>query len=268
MPTARSTSNAPLALPTRQRITRNLSTLNSLYSELTHALTRPRFVVEKVREQGAPGISLNAKAVEIRWEIRTILAGWAAMVCEERQVTAPRRTTAALTEFLNQHAGWLSEHITSQDVVTETDDLVKAAWSVLSGRNDHRLPMGSCARTDCEGELVAIIGDAVTSGPATVVCSADSDHAWTPDAWDRLRASQPASRASRHEPARVAKGLTAQEIALGWGIAPGTVYWMANTHRWGRSREGRRVLYARNDVIATMESRSADMAGGRPNLAG
>ncbi|MEV0112475.1 hypothetical protein AB0H77_04340 [Streptomyces sp. NPDC050844] len=33
------------------------------------------------------------------------------------------------------------------------------------------------------------------------------------------------------------------------------MYWLANTHQWRRRKDGRRVLYDRDDVLTTMRSR-------------
>ncbi|OEJ98115.1 hypothetical protein J116_016150 [Streptomyces thermolilacinus SPC6] len=54
-----------------------------------------------------------------------------------------------------------------------------------------------------------------------------------------------------------AAGLTAQDISAGWRIASGTVYWLANTHGWRRRKSGRQVYYDRDDVLATMRTRTA-----------
>ncbi|MFF9011359.1 hypothetical protein ACF09C_00055 [Streptomyces sp. NPDC014870] len=256
------------------RITRNLATLHTLNDELVHALAHSRPVLEKVRERGRPGIPLNTRAVELRDDIKAVLVGWAALVCEERRVPAPPRSTGALAGFLTGHAEWLAAHPAGEDLATETQDLVRAAWTMLSGRDERTLVVGGCPRPDCAGNLVATTNRAGVTGEAAVVCSADSGHAWTPAGWHRLRAvtSPAVGRAAAprtrdgHGHGRAA-GLTARDIAAGWGIAPGTVYWLANTHRWGRHKQARTVFYDRDDVLATMEAR-ADKSPDRGTVAG
>lgn len=49
-----------------------------------------------------------------------------------------------------------------------------------------------------------------------------------------------------------AGGLTAKDIAEIWQLPIGTVYWLANKHRWARSDRSRRVHYSVHDVIAAL----------------
>ncbi|MEU7567921.1 hypothetical protein AB0A99_18290 [Streptomyces fradiae] len=277
---------------TRRRIIRNLVTLGELYDELTHSLAsaRPsRGVVERVRERGAPGIPLNGRALEVRDRVRGVLAGWAGVVREGRGVRAPTRDTAALLVFLGRHAGWLAGHEAAQDLVAETDELVTAAWGVLSGRTDRRMVVGPCVRPGCRGTLVAHLGGgtgpsaprpsatrAPGAGRAAITCTAERGHTWSPELWHTLHTTPPrtgrtpaggasptggtpAGRtpAARATAVRTPAGLTAQDIATGWRIAAGTVYWLANTHHWRRRKNGRQVYYDRDDVLATMRARAA-----------
>ncbi|WP_374982716.1 hypothetical protein [Streptomyces fradiae] len=292
-------------------------TLGELYDELTHSLAsaRPsRGVVERVRERGAPGIPLNGRALEVRDRIRGVLAGWAAVVRDGRGVRVPTRDTAALLVFLGRHAGWLAGHEAVEDLVAETDELVTAAWGVLSGRSDRRMVVGPCVRPGCRGTLVAHLGSgtgpsaprapgapAPATGRAAITCTVERRHTWSPELWHSLHTTPPrtgrtatggtsaaggtpaggtpagrtpaartsaartsaartsAARtsAARTPAVRASAGLTAQDIATGWRIAAGTVYWLANTHHWRRRKNGRQVYYDRDDVLATMRARAA-----------
>ncbi|MEV8017465.1 hypothetical protein AB0O76_14195 [Streptomyces sp. NPDC086554] len=246
---ARTSTAARGTSKSSQRIAQNLVALGLLYDELANTLTHApsRRTAGKVRERGTPGIPLNTQVLDIRSDIRTVLASWAALVCEQRSVPAPARDTSALTAFLVGHADWLTGHEAAQDIAAETDDLVRLAWSALSDRRDGSVPVGSCVRPGCEGELVAHLSPRTPTGRAAVVCSADPAHSWRPDAWHTLTSPPPRTARSA--------GLTAQDIAAGWQIASGTVYWLANTHQWRRRKDGRRVLYDRDDVLTTMRSR-------------
>ncbi|MFS8201125.1 hypothetical protein ACLVWQ_20840 [Streptomyces sp. CWNU-52B] len=240
---------------TRRRITENLMALGELYNELTHSLTPSRpsgGTAERVgvRRRGTSGIALSTPALDIRDEIRAILASWAGVVRAEQRVQAPTRNTVALLAFLTHHAGWLAGHESAGDLVAETDALVKAAWTVLSGRTDRNRVMGPCVRTGCRGTLVADIGAATPSGRAAVTCSADRGHTWSPASWHALHRVPAGS-------GRGEAGLTAQDISAGWRITSGTVYWLAHTHQWRRLKSGRRVYYHRGDVLATMGERGA-----------
>ncbi|MFV2118271.1 hypothetical protein ACE14D_07410, partial [Streptomyces sp. Act-28] len=180
---------------TRRRITRNLAALGELYNELTHSLTsaRPsRGVVERVRERGAPGIPLDARAVDVRDRIRGVLASWAVVVREGRSVRAPTRNAVALLTFLSHHSGWLAGHEAADDLVAETDELVKAAWSVLSGRTDRHMGGGPCVRPGCRGTLVAHLGSGAShSGRAAITCTVERGHTWTPELWHTLHEAPP-----------------------------------------------------------------------------
>lgn len=254
MPCASIPAYSTSAQVTRRRITKNLVALGELYNELTHSLTSarpPQGVVERVRERGTPGIPLNSRAVDIRDRIRRTLASWAAVVREGRGVQAPTRNTVALLAFLSHHSGWLAGHEAAADLVAETDELVTSAWGVLSGRTDRHMVVGPCVRPGCRGTLVAHLGSGTSpSGRAAITCTAERGHTWSPELWHTLHEAPP-------RPGRGAVGLTAQDISTGWRIASGTVYWLANTHRWRRRKDGRQVYYDRDDVLATMRARAA-----------
>jgi hypothetical protein len=242
---------------TRRRISENLVALGELYNELAHSLTSSppsQGVIERVQERGSPGIPLNTPAVDIRDEIRGVLASWAAVVREGRRVQAPARNAIALLAFLTHHARWLGDHEAAGDLVAETDELIKAAWSVLSGRTDRHMVIGPCVRPGCGGTLVAHLGSTAPSGRAAITCSAERSHTWSPELWHTLH-EVPA------RPGRNDVGLTVQDISTGWHISSGTVYWLANTHQWRRRKNGRRVFYHRDDVLATMRARSAAEQG-------
>ncbi|MGI5341733.1 hypothetical protein ACQEVS_32170 [Streptomyces sp. CA-181903] len=242
---------APADPAPARRLLKDLAVLRWLYDELAGALTRPRRVVEKVSERGSPGIPLDIRVLDARSEIRSVLTGWAALVREQRGVAAPARDTAALTAFLARHADWLAAHPAAADLAAETGELIRAAWSALSGHRDRHVVVGTCVRPGCSGRLAARLGTRAP-GEAAIVCSADPGHTWSPETWHTL-----GPRGERPGPVA---GFTAQEISVRWRVASGTVYWLASTHAWGRRKEGRRVLYDRDDVIATMRARVTDQA--------
>jgi hypothetical protein len=234
----------------RRQIVGNLMTLGSLYDELTHPSMRShsRRPVAKLRRPGPSGIPINTRAMDVRSDIRSVLASWAAMVCEHHRIDAPAHDATALTAFLVRHAEWLAGHEAAEDIAAETDEMVRAAWSVLSDcRDGGTVPIGTCVHPDCGGQLVAHLASRTPSGTVAIVCSADTSHTWSPDTWHTLSSYRP--------PAGRSTGLTAQDISVGWRIASGTVYWLANTHQWRRRKDGRRVLYDRDDVLTTMRSR-------------
>lgn len=48
-------------------------------------------------------------------------------------------------------------------------------------------------------------------------------------------------------------GLTAPDIAQIWQLPLGTVYQLANQHRWGRFRRSGRMHYAARDVLKALD---------------
>lgn len=48
------------------------------------------------------------------------------------------------------------------------------------------------------------------------------------------------------------EGLTAKDIAEIWQLPIGTVYWLANKHKWLRFKRSGRVRYSAHDVLAAL----------------
>jgi hypothetical protein len=234
-----------LCRPCRDRLTGHLVSLPGLFAELEGALV-PSAAGDLARRSGPArsGLPLNDLAVDLRSDIRGVLAAWVELVVEARRITAPDRTVPALTAFLRRHVDWLAAHPAAADVAAEIGDLARAARRAARRDRARRIQVGRCVEPSCTGTLTAVVRGRDTLLPATIACDVDGSHTWTSERWHAL--------AKRLKPGAARHGLTAAEIAAGWHVAPGTVYWLASTHKWRRSSKGRQVYYATDDVIRTL----------------
>jgi hypothetical protein len=229
---------------------RNLRALGRIYDELARQLTVSSPVGERRRGSRNPGIPLNGRAVEVRGDILTILSSWAGFVVNELGRAVPERTVPALTAFLTQHSRWLVGHPAGQDAVEETRQLLLAGKRALQSTATKRIPVCPCTNARCEGTLIAMISAPESDQESIIVCTENREHSWSTERWYNIGGTIPA-------PARAAAGaLGVDYIAAAWNLAPGTVYWLANTYGWRRHRQGRKTLYNREDVVRTMAERA------------
>ncbi|MFD9905830.1 helix-turn-helix domain-containing protein [Streptomyces sp. NPDC059063] len=239
---------------------RSLRLLPRVYQELEEALAPQTAAVTRTSGGGPRlGIPLNGRAVDARRAILGTLATWAEVVVEGRRLARPRRTVPALAAFLDCHARWLAAHPAAQDAATELDSLLKAARRAAPSSAARRISVGPCVVDGCGGGLTAVLGHRQTAAAASVDCDRDGTHSWPPQRWlelcgeggeERGTAGQKAGTATPPSP-----GLTTAQIARTWRISTGTVYWLASTHGWKRSRHGREVRYAHQDVLRSLGNR-------------
>jgi len=202
------------------------------------------------------GIPLNGRAVEIRRAMLGILATWAELVVESRRITKPERTVPALAGFLGHHVEWLAAHAAARDAVAELEALLNSAQHVIALPAARRIPVGRCLVDECAGGLTAVLGQERSETASFVCCDRDVMHAWPLRHWLQLRGDEryAAGEAAGAGP-HASPGFTAAQIASTWRISTGTVYWLASTHGWERTRHGREVRYAHGDVLRTMRDR-------------
>lgn len=191
-----------------------------------------------------PGIPSNGPAVEARAEIRGTLASWADLIVEGRTVRLPLRTVPALAAFLRRHLAWLATHPAAEDAAAEIDALVRRTLPITRPRPERRVSVGPCIAAGCHGRLTAVVREPGALHPSAVECNADRTHRWPSDRWRALHRGRPGAGGT--------SGLSSREISTAWRIPAGTVYWLANEHRWRRRRDGRRVYYAQEDVFTTL----------------
>jgi len=237
----------------RDRLAADLVALPGLYAELERNLATSRGMLERVRGSGTPGIRLNQQAVNVRADMLAVLASWADLVVDGSGATPPARTVPALAAFLGRKLRWLSARPAAGDAADEIATLAQAAKTAARPDPSRRIQLGPCVVDGCNGRLTALVRDRDAALPSAITCDTGTDHAWPPDLWHTLQGRRAVAT-------RV--GLTADDIARIWRIARGTVYWMASVHRLRRRRRGRRVYYASEDVITTLESEG--LAGPAP----
>ncbi|MEH0424341.1 hypothetical protein [Streptomyces sp. B21-083] len=148
----------------------------------------------------AVGIALDDTTLTLRSQIVELLASWARLVVEERQLPAPEDCTVlGLASFLDHHVPWLAEHPAAPDFDHEIAALLYVCSSLRGlAPAARRVSLGACSRLHCTGELYVVIPAA---GPGAarseVVC--DNGHALPPQDWLLLaRRQQPQSAEGSH----------------------------------------------------------------------
>ncbi|WP_460624860.1 hypothetical protein [Kitasatospora kifunensis] len=236
----------------------SLRLLPQAYQALEEVLVPPTAAVTRTSGGGARlGIPLNGRAVDARREILGTLATWAELVVEGKRLTRPRRTVPALAAFLQCHAHWLAAHPAAREAAAELETLLNSARRTAAAPMARRIPVGRCVVEGCGGGLTAVLGQERNAPASSVECDRDETHRWPPQRWlelcgeERHAPGGPAQNAAAQIPA----GLTAAQIAHTWKISTGTVYWLASTHGWQRSRHGREVRYRQQDVLRSLGDR-------------
>ncbi|HEY3896167.1 MAG TPA: hypothetical protein VGL88_12440 [Pseudonocardiaceae bacterium] len=184
------------------------------------------------------------------------------MVAEERRVTAPERSVAALVTFLGRHVDWIAAHVAAADATDEVAQLVRAARRVAYPNPVRRVVVGGCVEAGCDGELVALVYPQEPLLPAEIRCDVDPRHSWFERHWMHLsHRMDPAP--SMDTTATTTRWLSAADISRLWSIPAGSVYRLASEQRWRRRTQARRTYYHEADVLHAVggrkpRSRSAD----------
>jgi hypothetical protein len=198
-----------------------------------------------------PGIPFNAAAAHARARILSVLGSWSGMVAEERRVSAPERSVAALAAFLGRHVDWLAAHIAAAEATDEVAQLVRTARRVAYPNLVRRVALGGCVETGCGGELVAFVYPHEPL-PAEIRCDVDPHHSWPEQHW--LHLSQRMGTAFPMA-TTTTRWLSAADISRLWGIPAGSVYRLASEQQWRRRTQARRTYYHEVDVRHTFDQR-------------
>lgn len=170
-----------------------LEELPQLYEDCGIVIARsPDSRLGKIRRPGAARPGFNEAAIDARSDIVSLLASWAAMVAEERQLTKPAcRDVRLLAGFLRRHLDWLLTHVSAADFAAELADTVDRARRASSPEPGLHLELGDCVEEGC-GERLFVAGNITNDGPARIQCAAG--HAWHQSGWlllaQRLRSSE------------------------------------------------------------------------------
>lgn len=198
----------------------------------------------------APGMPFNSAAADTRSAIVAVLASWSGLVAQERRVTPPDRTVAALTRFLLAHAQWLAAHPAAPDLTREIRKLAGQASRVADGSQPRRIPVGPCVEPGCPGDLTAVLHPQRARPPAEICCQHDPAHRWPAHTWLGL-----GRRISGRPTRPAAQWLSAAEISRLRNTSPGSVYRLASEWRWRRRRESGHTYYSATDVEDTFRLR-------------
>lgn len=136
------------------------------------------------------------KVVEIRTEIRHVLASWCRLIGEERGIQLPADEVSAMGAYVAKHATWLAAHGAAGEVSDELGSLRRRAWSIAYPNGTKVVEVGPCPRSvlidegverDCSGTLRAIMRPRDEGLlPSEVVCDVDPEHRWASSEWRQL----------------------------------------------------------------------------------
>jgi hypothetical protein len=196
-------SGTRLCASCHAQLASHLAVLPDLYRRCEGILVNTRGRdLERVHGGLPGGISLNDAAVAVRTEMMTVLASWAGLVVDERQVSRPqRRDIHALTDFLAVQLGWLALHPAAGELAAEIGALVRSAEDTISPDTAVRVELGPCNRSGCSGVVSVVVGG--DDEPTPTMMSCDSGHALPPQQWlmlkHRIEQARYRSRMSRDE---------------------------------------------------------------------
>jgi len=213
-----------------------------LYEEIATTMTGTTGQAEPTSGTKA-GTSINEKAMDMRIELRSVLASWCRLVAEERGITLPPDRVDAMGAWLATHHEWLAAHPLAGECSTELDDLSRRAGRVAHPSGTRAFDVGPCPAQGCKGTMRAVLRPRDPLLPSELVCDTTPDHTWTADRWREFGHTYRAS----------GRYLTAAEIGEIHHIPLGTVYRLASVHHWRRTADGiRPVLYLTEDVTAAI----------------
>ncbi|MFJ6614092.1 hypothetical protein ACIQPT_27845 [Streptomyces sp. NPDC091289] len=190
----------------------------------------------------------NTAASDVRSRIIALLASWASLVADERGIEAPPRRVDLLAGFVGANLTWLSCHGAAPEAAEEFGALARAAHRVCEPRPVRTVPVGNCVRADCPGKLRAVVKtvSGINPRPSEIRCSADASHRWGYEEWTALE-----MRIQN----RSASGRTwysVSDIGLLSDMPAGSIYRLANQHRWRRQKVSGKVYYHHADVTAVL----------------
>jgi hypothetical protein len=161
-----------------------LAALPDLYADCETALARrARPALERAgSRRRTTALPIDEAAANARSAILAILAGWSALVADERMVTRPaRRQAGELAAFLGRHAGWLLAHPAAGEFAAEIGAVTQAARRAAHPRNEQRVLLGQCPHRGCLEAVFAMRVSGESGGSRDVRC--DAGHSWPPHQW-------------------------------------------------------------------------------------
>lgn len=241
-----------LCRPCHGRLAGGLGLLPGLYAECEQLLGGgpARQPAERTAGGSPSGLPFNSAAADVRTDIVKTLSSWCGLVVDQRRVSAPARTVAALAAFLALHADWLSGHPAAADLSREVARLVRGAHRVTRAEPVRDVRIGTCVVQGCRGVLRAAVRGSRPAQPLEIHCTEDVRHVWAGQQWTQLSRLLESGPESVGRSAERARWLTAADISRLWSTPVGTVYRLANERRWRRQSRAGRTYYSEPDVRA------------------
>lgn len=129
------------------------------------------------REKPLP---VNLLRLEHVIQVRGVLASWAQMVAEERNVAVPDDPDPRVTSgFLRRHLDFCCQQAWADEMATEILELGRRAWSLLNPSGIRRIEIGRCHEQDededgllhqCAGTLSALVRKSDDLLPSSIRC--------------------------------------------------------------------------------------------------
>ncbi|MEU3722439.1 hypothetical protein [Streptomyces sp. NPDC031705] len=256
----RTTDGSRLCRSCAEHLTAGLAELAHLYEECGRVLggAAPGSLRERTSGGELPGLPFNGAAADVRARMVSVLGSWSGLVAQERGLTPPPRTVAALTAFLGRNAAWLAAHSAAGEASGEIARLVRAGRRAAFPDPARSIRLGDCPESGCSGALTLAVRAGARADAPAIVCAADAAHRWTSDQWSALSRSMDSAREGG-APAAAAteRWLTAADIAQLWQTPTGTVYRLASEGRWRRRNRAGRTYYNESDVRDCFARRAA-----------
>ncbi|MER5950171.1 hypothetical protein ABT127_29370 [Streptomyces sp. NPDC001904] len=223
-----------------------MSAIQDLYRTCEVLLATAPPDAERVSGSRSFGIKLNTAAVDARDLVRTRLRSWSEFVKAEHGCAPSNPSVTGLVSFLRRHADWLCRHEAGVDAVGEMAETARAIRRIVDPTRVRRFSVGRCVTGDCQGSLVAAVQANAELLPGEVRCDVDPEHVWTSYQWRELD-RQVSQRQQTGLP-----WLTPRQVADLCQTSMSNVYRLASEKSWRRRTNGRRVLYAKADVLASV----------------
>lgn len=166
------------------RLKRDILCLPSLYNDCVKSKNSKIFHEIAKNSRKNTSDLMQPAAAEIRGNVRKVLASWASLVADERQVEPPTRDIPILARFLVRHAEWLAAHPAVIEMVDEIGNLTRSARNTADPNGAGRVHVGYCP--SCDGELVALMRNSDDAHPSEIMCTASPDHVWPAKRWAAL----------------------------------------------------------------------------------
>lgn len=163
------------------RLGQDVLTAAQLYDELALRLQAGTGSGEPVSGTSDTTRLPNPAAVEMRTEIRHVLAGWTRLIAEERGFHLPADEVAAMARYIKRSVAWLAAGEYADEAAGELHDLRGRAWGIAYPSGTRRVAIAPCPL--CAGTVHALLRATDSTLPSVLACDADGEHQWAAPEW-------------------------------------------------------------------------------------